>query len=696
MTVLLANNVTTTLSAAIGTGDTTFNVVDGNRFPSPTTGQYFYATLVATNGAVEIIKVTSRIGNAFGVVRAQESTQAQAFAAGSRIEMRVTAASVLDAASDAVAGVNALIVGFDARLDTAEGEIDALQAADIALDARLDTAEGEIDVLQAFDTTLGTSAGSNSVGFLQAGTGATQRSVQAKLRDFVSVKDFGAVGDGVANDTAAIQAAINTGRPVLFPAGTYLSGPLTQSTNFQRFYADGQVNITKNANGVLFTSSGIYVELDGIQFVGTGFTGDNINMTGSSPRFINCASYGTPGRALKATGNHVQIIGTSNIYATTDTTASGYDIEIGVSGTATLYHQIYGFYSSQPTGGILLTDTGSHAIVGGQFGKLTIQSGTSPTGVNGGMTSNARILGDVVVNLSSSVFVGNQFSTQTITFGAGTSLHSLGPSNLASSATIVNNGNANSSIIKSKGTGSPAGIVLQYGSDAANTTVRYSTNEIFIEGATLGLSNNKAIRFADSGGTYYNGIALSNNDDWFIGANNGANFTFINSGSGTTYLATADTTIASAHSGGFKPQPDGTLNLGTAFQRWKTVYATTGTINTSDVREKQQIRELSVKEVNVARSLKGLLRAYKWNTDVAAHGNDAKINFGIIAQDVIAAFAAEGLDAMAYNLVVYDAWDATPAVEHDGKVIASAQEAGERYGVRYEQLFAFILGAGVL
>lgn len=102
MTVLLANNVTTTLSAAIGTGDTTFNVVDGNRFPSPTTGQYFYATLVATNGAFEIIKVTSRIGNAFGVVRAQESTQAQAFAAGSRIEMRITAASVLDAASDAV------------------------------------------------------------------------------------------------------------------------------------------------------------------------------------------------------------------------------------------------------------------------------------------------------------------------------------------------------------------------------------------------------------------------------------------------------------------------------------------------------------------------------------------------------------------------------------------------------------------
>lgn len=63
---------------------------------------------------------------------------------------------------------------------------------------------------------------SNATGFL---TGATARTVNAKLQEFVSVKDFGAVGDGVTNDYAAIVAANTsataTGSVLTFPTGTY-------------------------------------------------------------------------------------------------------------------------------------------------------------------------------------------------------------------------------------------------------------------------------------------------------------------------------------------------------------------------------------------------------------------------------------------------------------------------------------------
>ena len=76
------------------------------------------------------------------------------------------------------------------------------------------------------------STSADLVTYTPAGTGAVARSAQSKMRDTVSVKDFGAVGDGVADDTVAIQAALNASSNIYLPSGTYkTTAPLLLNSN---------------------------------------------------------------------------------------------------------------------------------------------------------------------------------------------------------------------------------------------------------------------------------------------------------------------------------------------------------------------------------------------------------------------------------------------------------------------------------
>jgi hypothetical protein len=183
MGIQLKNNASGTLATAISASDTGIVLTAGNgaNFPALGASDYFYATLESTGGTLEVIKVTARSGDSMTVVRAQEGSTANSFAAGSRIELRVTVA--------------------------------------------------------------------NATEFLQSGTGAVIRNFRNKLAEVVSVKDFGAVGDGVTDDTNAILLAIAAmpanGSTLFFPAGTYI----VNSDNYNGLKFDGKSNFAVEGYG---------------------------------------------------------------------------------------------------------------------------------------------------------------------------------------------------------------------------------------------------------------------------------------------------------------------------------------------------------------------------------------------------------------------------------------------------------------
>ena len=122
--------------------------------------------------------------------------------------------------------------------------------------------------------------------FTQAGTGATARTVDSKLKDVVSVKDFGAVGDGIADDTAAIQAALSAAKSVFIPPGTYLISSMlqvfpTNALNFSITGVKGKSTLKATGNNAILGPAGDFyaefAEISGITFTSsTGGQGTGI------------------------------------------------------------------------------------------------------------------------------------------------------------------------------------------------------------------------------------------------------------------------------------------------------------------------------------------------------------------------------------------------------------------------------------
>jgi hypothetical protein len=131
-----------------------------------------------------------------------------------------------------------------------------------------------IEVL-GWAVSLGAETSANLVSYTPAGTGAVLTTVQAKLRESVSVKDFGAVGDGTTDDRAAIELAFNSGaNAVYFPTGTYaVSAPVVAANSALKYVSGSGVTLvsTSSSLGSLeymldFGTNNVPVDISGLTF----------------------------------------------------------------------------------------------------------------------------------------------------------------------------------------------------------------------------------------------------------------------------------------------------------------------------------------------------------------------------------------------------------------------------------------------
>lgn len=553
------------------------------------------------------------------------------------------------------------------------------------------------------------------------------RSLQDRFADVVNVKDFGAVGDGVTNDTAAIQAAIDYagtaagfGRVVFIPAG--------------RYRVTSTIYIRKNeSNSVML----------GVNVVGAGK--ENTTIIAVNPaynvfQFQACQYCGIEGMTVISTG----------------TVSSGYCVAITVGSSSINFHcYIKEMYIVYMYNGILV-DNGTEARIsncniGGLVGVYGIRfAGTGSFA--SGLGSTRLVVDDVVSqgigvagNNTNFIHYSQDSYSASLVLNKCTALYGRHGFVMSDSANITSspysrplwcyahdlecdhndsigvllNGGEGfyciNSWIGSSSNGSGVVFGTPFAGESVMTNTRIMGNgahgvvlnpgpkDIYIQNSIIGTNS------ILSPGTYH-GVAIQGNASYFNITNNKIGDTvgvlltsqaygvFVSNGVSENYIISNNTLTGNLSGGlllgsqlsgtGFIknnlgytptnetfissliPTNDNSQTLGIASKRWSVVYAGTGTINTSDEREKQQIE--TIDEAVFRAWSKVQFKQFKFNDAVAIKGNeDARVHIGFIAQKVKEAFESEGLDAFKYGLLCYDTW-----------------ENGNRYGIRYEEALA--------
>ena len=590
----------------------------------------------------------------------------------------------------------------------------------------------------------------------------TARTLANRFADVVNVKDFGAVGDGVADDTAAIQAAVNVAgqsKKVYIPSGIYYCSSPIISNLATSFSGDGISETTllfENSDGFIISPNNDNgsVEINNIAFhkkIGAA-SGTAIKYDGSaqqsggiivnrtSPRFYfnNIAIRGENDASNSGWLNGIVIdsgihgiidgihfegmfnpsIGFTAILSNKAISfiGSGAGVEFLVKNSWVFYCNFCVYADKQE--GIFIDSCNFVAVTKGVVienidNNIRPQLNITNTHINFSQygISTAK---QAQINASNNLLY---FAEWSIANGVGIQLVNSIYSNIHSNIIVDNN--------LTYGVDS---IVLAEncsGSSIFNNTFQGANTAIWLQNTSSGISvgqntySSVVTKILDQGTGNFYGLSTSNerfviqnNSNVDFGRQDGVSqstyFDFhssgiandfdgriaCNGGNGTDGNGVFQFSCSQAEFAGSPiPVTDGTTTLGTASRRWSVVYATTGTINTSDEREKTFLSIESAEKL-AALEIKQNLRKFKFNSAIEEKGENARIHFGASAQQVGDIMKSHDLDPNKYGFYCYDEWDEIQEVKDEkGNVMQEYRPAGNRYGLRYEELLAFIISA---
>lgn len=664
---------------------------------------------------------------------------------------------------------------------------------------------------------LGTDVDSDSLNFLQAGTGAAARTIQANLRDVVSVKDFGAEGDGVTDDSPAFLAAITSVAEahVYVPTGTYRLDTMLELNYKETLELAGGARLLRTTD-TANTDPVIWIKGNFNTIMGAGQGTSIIETENDSPNGIvligQFSMSVSPNDVLYNTVRNVMIAGSTAYGQTTGDPdvcllqqAPQLEAPYSPAGKAVYFSNISGVMVQKANYGIwlkgwanantisdiqgyklgddnlgdgaLFYDNGSldNAITNAFFhysndstcikmekfdntgvsgGRehtteyssysniVTEQSGTNATAIDATDGTVNQCYFNIRANCNQGNDVDSAFKTRNTLIG------SQSVNEIAAEAVLTpkkftwlndddtdvkayerawrlpvltentqyklltvdtDYASVNQLVEISIADAWGSGIVPKQAERAVFAIRRDASSTITVDilehtklNSTHRLLGGLTVPTIDGDDVVFtwkarnNGTATTSQyvvvKATVLGGSDDVVYHQTATVSTSTAASIQGPTVVSYFDNQVLASTDNTFSLGAAANRWSEVFAGTGTINTSDEREKQQIESLSSAELNVAVAIKGLIKKFKFNSAVEGKGEAARIHVGLVAQEIEAAFTAEGLDANNYGMFCRDVWH-----EKDGDVCDAEEEGAverERLGVRISEVMAFII-AGI-